>query len=161
MSLKKTRRPIEERLMSFSICLIVMLGGALGTLARYLISLAAAPISAELPWGTILINISGSFVIGFFGTLTLAQGRYPLSDTFRLFVMTGLCGGYTTFSAFSLQTLDLMRNGAAGRAFVNVFASVIFCLAAVSVGHWIAARLNGGAVQIAQTAIEEEARLDG
>jgi fluoride exporter len=146
-----------ERLMSFSTCLIVMLGGALGTLARYVISVAAAPISGNLPWGTILINVTGSFVIGLVATLTLTHGRYPTSDAFRLFVMTGLCGGYTTFSAFSLQTLDLLRSGATGRALVNVAASVVFCVAAAFLGYWIAAKLNGDALQIAGTAIEEEA----
>ncbi|WP_204279737.1 CrcB family protein, partial [Serratia marcescens] len=81
------------------------------------------------PWGTILINVTGSFAIGLFGTLTLAQGRYPASETLRLFVMIGLCGGYTTFSSFSLQTLDLMRNGAMVRAGVNIAASVALCVA--------------------------------
>ena len=70
--------------MSFKTCLLVMVGGALGTLARYLVSLAALPISENLPWGTIWINIAGSFVIGFFGTLTLAHGRYPASENVRL-----------------------------------------------------------------------------
>jgi len=143
--------------MSFSTCLIIMIGGALGTLARYLVSLLALPYSRELPWGTMLINISGSFVIGFFGTLTLAQGRYPLPETTRLFVMVGLCGGYTTFSSFSLQTLDLLRSGAMVRALVNITASVVLCIAAVAIGHLIAAQMNGGARQIAQLAIEEEA----
>ena len=76
--------------MSFTSCLIVMVGGALGTLARYVISVLALPISRELPWGTILINVTGSFIIGLFGTLTLAHGRYPVSENVRLFVMIGL-----------------------------------------------------------------------
>ena len=143
--------------MSFATCLFVIVGGAIGTLARYLISVAAAPYSQSLPWGTIWINILGSFVIGLFGTLTLAQGRFPVSENARLFVMVGLCGGFTTFSSFSLQTLDLMRNGATGRAAINVIASVVFCVAAVAAGHWLAAQLNVGAHQIAQADIEEEA----
>ena len=71
--------------MSLVTCLIIMLGGALGTLARYLLSLWALPISRDLPWGTILINVSGSFLIGLFGTLTLASGRVPVSENLRLF----------------------------------------------------------------------------
>jgi CrcB protein len=143
--------------MSLTTCLVVMLGGAIGALARYLLALWALPISGQLPLGTILINVIGSFVIGFFGTLTLAHGRYPVSETARLFVMVGICGGFTTFSSFSLQTLDLLRGGAAIRAAVNVTASVALCILAVAVGHILAAKLNGGAHEIAQIAIEEEA----
>ncbi len=142
--------------MSFSTCLIIMLGGALGTLARYLMSTAALPFSQNLPWGTICINILGSFIIGFFGTLTLAHGRFAVSENVRLFVMVGLCGGFTTFSSFSLQTLDLLRSGAVLRAALNVIASVVLCLAAVGLGHFIAAYFNAGARQIAQISIEEE-----
>jgi CrcB protein len=141
--------------VSFTTCLIIMLGGAFGTLARYLIGLAALPISQSLPWGTITINILGSFIIGLFGTLTLAHGRYPVSENFRLFVMIGFCGGFTTFSSFSLQTLDLLRNGAMARAAINVVASVVLCVAAVAVGHLIAAQFNSGAVAVAQIDIEE------
>ena len=142
--------------MSLMTCLIVMLGGAAGTLARYVISVLTLAISRELPWGTIIVNVTGSFVIGLFGTLTLAQGRFPLSENVRLFVMIGFCGGYTTFSSFSLQTLDLLRSGAIVRAAINIGASVALCVASVALGHAIAAKLNGGAVQIAQIAIEEE-----
>ena len=143
--------------MSFANCLLVMVGGALGTLARYLVSTWALPVSSQLPWGTIIINISGSLLIGFFGTLTLASGRYPASESLRLFVMIGLCGGYTTFSSFSLQTFDLLRAGGFGRAALNIGLSMVLCVGAVALGHVIAASLNGGATQIAQIAIEEEA----
>jgi fluoride exporter len=143
--------------MNFYTCLLIAAGGAIGTLARYGLSVIALPISKSLPWGTILINIVGSLVIGFFGTLTLASGRFPVSENMRLFVMVGLCGGFTTFSAFSLQTLDLMREGSIPRAAANILLSVILCIAAVAAGHILGARLNGGAQQIAQIAIEEEA----
>jgi fluoride exporter len=143
--------------MSFTACLVVIVGGALGSLARYLVALAAAPVSQSLPLGTIGINILGSFIIGFFGTLTLAHGRFPASDNMRLFVMVGLCGGFTTFSSFSLQTLDLMRKGAMVNAMINIVASVILCVMAVAAGHLLASQLNGGAKAIVQAAIEEEA----
>lgn len=143
--------------MSFTTCLIVMLGGAVGTFARYAISVLALPISRQLPWGTILINITGSFLIGLFGTLTLAHGRYPVSENVRLFVMIGICGGYTTFSSFSLQTLDLLRSGAMMRALVNIVLSVVLCVLAVALGHAIAAHWNGSDPRVAQIAIEEEA----
>jgi fluoride exporter len=141
--------------MSLTTCLIVMLGGALGTLARYLVGLAAVPISQDLPWGTIIINIVGSFIIGFFGTLTLAHGRFPASDNLRLFVMVGICGGFTTFSAFSLQTLDLLRAGAPFRAGVNIVASVVLCVLSVALGHYLATQANGEPHEVAQTEIEE------
>lgn len=143
--------------MSFTSCLIVMVGGALGTLARYVVSVLMLPVSKDLPWGTIVINVTGSFLIGLFGTLTLASGRYPVPENVRLFVMIGFCGGYTTFSSFSLQTLDLLRAGAMGRAFVNIAGSVVVCILAVAAGHAIASYFNGGAQKIAQAAIEEEA----
>jgi len=145
--------------MSFVTFLYVMIGGALGSLARYLISLLALPISRDLPWGTIGINIAGSFIIGFFGTLTLAQGRFPVSENMRLFVMVGICGGFTTFSSFSLQTLDLLRGGAMVRAGVNIVLSVALCVAAVAMGHFLAAGINGHAPQVAQLPIEEEANI--
>ena len=143
--------------LDFKTYLCVAVGGALGTLARFWVGLAALPISQDFPWGTLLINILGSFVIGFFGTLTLSAGRFPVSDPLRLFVMIGVCGGFTTFSSFSLQTLDLIRGGFLLRAIVNVTASVALCLCAVAVGHAIASSLNGGAKEIAQIKLEEDA----
>ena len=136
--------------------LAVALGGALGSVGRYWLGLLALPLSREMPWGTIGINAIGSFAIGFFGTLTLGSGRYPVPEAARLFFMVGVCGGFTTFSSFSLQTLDLLRGGGTARALVNVAASVLLCLGAVAVGHAIAASLNGGAQRVTQTAVEEE-----
>ena len=142
-------------MINLKLALLIALGGALGTLARYGVSLLAAPWSQSLPWGTIFINITGSFVIGFFGTLTLADGRHPVPEAVRLFVMVGLCGGYTTFSAFSLQTLDLLRAGALARASINVALSVVACILAVAAGYWIAAQFNVGAARVAQGSVEE------
>jgi len=137
--------------------LLIGLGGALGSIARYWIAVWALPISRQLPVGTILINVLGSFAIGFFGTFTLENGRYPVPEPARLFFMVGVCGGFTTFSSFSLQSFDLMRNGATGRALVNMALSVLLCLGAVALGHVSAASLNSNAARVAENASEEAA----
>ena len=129
----------------------VTIGSALGGLLRYALTRLTIGISTGVPFGTILINVIGSFVIGYFGTLTLQTGRYPVSDNLRLFVMVGICGGFTTFSSFSLQTFDLMRSGAWGKAAANVLLSVVLCIAAVGAGHMLAHRA------VAQDAIAETA----
>ena len=123
---------------------LIGVGGALGSVARAWMTLAVARIAgATFPWGTILINVLGSFVIGFFGTLTGgADGRFAAGAEARAFVMIGLCGGFTTFSSFSLQTLELLRHGRAGPALANVGLSVAVCLAAVTAGHYGAAALG-------------------
>ncbi len=135
----------------------VAIGGATGSVARYWVALLMMPYSKSLPWGTILINIVGSFAISFFGTLTVAGGRYPSPELWRLAFMVGICGGFTTFSSFSLQTLELLRAGAAGRALLNIGLSVILCLIAVTLGYLSAEHLNGGVEKIANIEIEEEA----
>jgi fluoride exporter len=145
--------------MSLYTCLLIMLGGALGTLIRYLISVQTSAAPHELPWSTIAINISGSFLLGFFGTFTLSNGKFPVSENIRLLVMVGICGGFTTFSSFSLQTFDLMRNGHFLRAAINIIGSVVLCICAVALGHLIAAQLNSHAPEITQLSIEEETSL--
>jgi CrcB protein len=132
----------------------VTVGSALGGLLRYAITRLTISISTGVPFGTILINVLGSFVIGYFGTLTLHSGRYPVSENVRLFVMVGVCGGFTTFSSFSLQSFDLARSGAWGRALANIVLSVILCLAAVAAGHRLAQHSSAD-VAIAETAEEE------
>ena len=119
--------------------LAVAAGGAAGSLLRWWGTLLAARIGwVEFPWSTIAINILGSFVIGWFAAATMPGGAHPASHELRLLVMTGLCGGFTTFSAFSLQTLDLLRSGAFTAAAANVLLSVLLCLAATAAGHWLA-----------------------
>jgi CrcB protein len=123
--------------------LAVALGGALGTVARYFVSGVVANAFGEtFPWGTLIINVTGSFVIGFFGTLTGPDGRLMVSGTARQFVMVGLCGGYTTFSSFSLQTLNLMSDGEWAHASGNVLGSVALCLLFVWLGSISATMLN-------------------
>jgi CrcB protein len=121
----------------------VALGSALGGMARYGAGMAAARLwGIAFPWGTILINVAGSFIIAFFGALTLPGGPLPASAGLRVFVMVGLCGGFTTFSSFSLQTLELARNDAWGAAFLNVALSVALCLLAAAAGYLLAARIG-------------------
>jgi len=121
----------------------VAIGGALGTAARYWISgLVAQSIGETFPWGTLIINVTGSFVIGFFAALTGPDGRLFVGSTTRQFVMTGICGGYTTFSSFSLQTLNLANNGEWLRSGTYIIASVALCLIAVWVGALAAGAIN-------------------
>lgn len=123
--------------------LAVALGGALGTMARFFVSgLVANAFGETFPWGTLIINITGSFVIGFFATLTAPEGRLLVSGTVRQFVMVGLCGGYTTFSSFSLQTLNLVRDGEWAPAAGNMLGSVAFCMIGVWLGAVSAAAIN-------------------
>jgi fluoride exporter len=121
----------------------VALGGALGTTARYWLSgVVARSVGETFPWGTMVINISGSFVIGFFGALTGPDGRWFVGSNARQFVMIGICGGYTTFSSFSLQTLNLANDGEWVRAGANIGLSVALCLIAVWVGVVLASLIN-------------------
>jgi CrcB protein len=117
----------------------VAFGSAVGGVARYWIGVAVARLAGDaFPWGTLLINVVGSFVIGYFGTLTAADGLRPTGIEARLFVMVGLCGGFTTFSSFSLQTIDLLRGGENARALAYIVFSVAFCLAGTVVGSYLA-----------------------
>ena len=124
---------------AISATLWVALGSAIGGVARYWVGVVVARLAGEtFPWGTLLINIVGSFVIAYFGTLTASEGLRPASIEARLFVMVGLCGGFTTFSSFSLQTVDLLRGGEQGRALAYIVASVVFCLVGTAIGHYAA-----------------------
>ncbi len=121
----------------------IALGGAIGSVMRYwLAELVAALVDSPFPWATVITNITGSFIIGFYATLTGPEGRLLASPVQRQFVMVGICGGYTTFSAFSLQTLSLAQDGDWLRAGANVGASVVLCLIGVWLGHVAAASLN-------------------
>lgn len=121
----------------------IAIGSALGGLARYGCSLlAVAWLGPAFPWGTIVINILGSFVIGWFATLTGPDGRLLVSSVVRQFVMVGICGGYTTFSAFSLETLTLLQRGSLAGAAANAGLSLLLCLVAAWAGHKVAEAAN-------------------
>ena len=121
----------------------IIAGSAIGGALRYLISgVIALQFGETFPWGTLVVNVTGSFVIGFFATLTAPDGRVLASPQTRQFVMTGICGGYTTFSSFSLQTLNLARDEEWLYAGGNIVGSVVLCLLFVWLGHIAAVALN-------------------
>ncbi|MFY9642699.1 MAG: fluoride efflux transporter CrcB [Rhodomicrobium sp.] len=128
--------------------LYIALGGAIGSAGRaWTANTAVRLLGPHFPWGTIFINGVGSFVIGFFGALTVNGARFEAHSDARAFVMIGICGGFTTFSSFSLQTLDLARDGKLGAAFANVAFSLVLCLFAVTAGYLSAEAINSGATQ--------------
>jgi CrcB protein len=119
----------------------VALGGALGSLARFWLAAAIAVLTGpRLPWGTLLINVLGSFVIGLVAAVTLLPARVAMHPDVRVFLMVGICGGFTTFSAFSLQTLELLQSGAVGAALGYMTGSLLLCVGAVWVG-WLLGRV--------------------
>jgi fluoride exporter len=119
------------------------LGGALGSIARFWASgVVARHFGETFPWGTLLVNVSGSFIIGFFAHATGPDGGWLAAPSVRQFVMMGILGGYTTFSSFSLQTLNLARDGEYLRAGANTVLSVSLCLVCVWLGHVLATFVN-------------------
>ena len=121
----------------------VGLGASLGSVARYLGSLGALHLLGPgFAWGTLAVNVLGSFLIGLYSTLTEPDGRLMASPATRQFVLAGFCGGFTTFSIFSLETLLLVERGAFALAAINVAVSVILWLLAVWLGYRIGVRMN-------------------
>jgi CrcB protein len=126
--------------------LVIGLGGALGSMARFglasLVDLTAQKGAPVYFWGTMLVNITGCFLIGFIFTISDTEGRFYLSPLQRQFIMIGILGGYTTFSSFTLQTLLLAQDGQWGQAAANVVLSVVLCLVGVFLGALLAGHLN-------------------
>jgi len=119
----------------------VAVGGALGSVARFWLTGAMTALTGpRFPWGTLLINVAGSFVIGLVASVTLTPARISMHPDIRIFLMTGVCGGFTTFSAFSLQTLDLLQTGDAVPAFGYAIGSVVLCVVGTYCG-WLLGRL--------------------
>jgi fluoride exporter len=133
-------RPARE---TFILYLAVSIGSVIGSVLRAVASMAAlACLGAGFPWGTLLVNVLGSFVIGFYATLTEPGGRVFAGTRQRQFVMTGIFGGFTTFSMFSLETLFLMQSGNWPAAGLNIGVSIVTWLGSVWLGHVFASRLN-------------------
>jgi fluoride exporter len=122
----------------------IAIGGALGSVARFWLSGAIGQrVGETFPWGTMVVNITGSFLIGLFATMTGSDGKWLVPVNFRLFFIYGVCGGYTTFSSFSIQTLTLARDGEWLWAGANVLLSVVLCLIGVWIGHLLGVWVSG------------------
>jgi fluoride exporter len=125
------------------IYLWIAFGSALGGLGRYVFGGWVQRLAGPgFPWGTLLVNIVGCTFIGWFAQLSGPDSRLLVATRTRQFVMIGICGGFTTFSSFSLETLNLMREGEASRAAMNVALSVALCLIGVWLGHMLATVMN-------------------
>jgi fluoride exporter len=119
--------------MNLQFIIAVAIGGAIGSVSRYLVGIGSGEIfGRDFPWGTLIINVTGSFLIGAF--VGLFAARWELSQAMRIFLTVGICGGYTTFSTFSLDAYYLIERGQTCASFAYMVASV-----ALSVGALIAA----------------------
>jgi CrcB protein len=122
---------------------IIAMGGVLGSLLRWAVALILLPFTGELlPWATLFANVTGCFAIGFYATLTGPDGRVFVGPRMRQFFTTGICGGYTTYSGFGLETVHLFLSGDERSAAIYVAISVVGWLAAVWLGDEVARRLN-------------------
>ena len=152
MTQHRPRRPGESRAAAAprsalrdtaALYAAVAAGSMIGGVLRALASLALADrLESGFPWATLFVNVTGSFAIGVYAALSGPDGRLSVGPRQRHFVMTGICGGYTTFSAFSLETLRLLQAGHLSAAGLNICASVAGSLAAVWLGHALAVRCN-------------------
>jgi CrcB protein len=113
----------------------VALGGAIGSVGRFWLTAAMEALTGpRFPWGTLLINVLGSLMIGLVAGITLTPARIAVHPDIRIFLMTGICGGFTTFSAFSLQTLELLQSGDTIPAFGYAIGSVVLCVVGTYAG---------------------------
>lgn len=121
----------------------VAIGGALGSMMRYGFSGVVAQLTGgTFPYGTMFVNVSGALLIGIFASLSVPESRFFIAAPARIFLMTGICGGYTTFSTFSLESFNLLRQGEVRSAFANMLLSVVLCIFAVWIGYAAAFALS-------------------
>ncbi|MEQ1953511.1 fluoride efflux transporter CrcB [Mesorhizobium sp. CN2-181] len=116
--------------------LLVAVGGGIGAALRHLVNMGAMRLGTSFPWGTLAINIVGCFIMGVF--IEVLARRFNASNELRLFFATGILGGFTTFSAFSLDFALLWERGAMGSAAFYAAASLLGTLVAVFLGLWLA-----------------------
>jgi CrcB protein len=121
---------------------VVTLGGVIGSLLRWALALVLPMAEGDLPWATFVANASGCLVIGFYAALTGPDGRLFVGPRMRQFVMIGICGGYTTFSGFSLETFQFLSTGDGRSAALYLSISLASWLAAVWLGDVLARQLN-------------------
>lgn len=114
-------------------------GSALGAVARHLCAILIGVEPGTFPWSTFAVNCAGAFLIGVIAVLTADGGRWPISPVLRAFAVAGFCGGFTTFSIFSLEALHLLEFGRADLAGLYVGASLVAWMASV----WIGVRSAG------------------
>jgi fluoride exporter len=134
------RYPVVVKVL-MGVWLAVGIGGAIGSIGRFWLAAAMTSLTGpRFPWGTLLINVLGSGIIGLVAGFTLTPDRVGLHPDVRIFLMTGVCGGFTTFSAFSLQTLELMQSGETVPALGYAVGSVVLCVLA-TYGGWVLGRL--------------------
>ena len=116
--------------------LLVFVGGGIGSVFRYLLSgWVYNIIGTEFPYGTLVVNVIGCFVIGFF--MTMAEDRFLISPSFRIFFAVGVLGGFTTFSTFNFETLELLKEGAFALGLLNVGGSIILGLSSAWIGAMV------------------------
>ena len=120
-------------------CLVVGAGGFLGALLRHVVGLLPIRPENGFPVHTLSINILGSFAIGVIAALAARLGHHP-DVRWILFLKVGLCGGFTTFSSFSLESVHLFRSGGAWPGALYILISLIGCLGAVLAGQWLVSR---------------------
>ncbi|MCB8878918.1 fluoride efflux transporter CrcB [Acidisoma cellulosilytica] len=122
--------------MNATTYLLIAAGGAVGSVGRAWVGTQVARmLGMGFPWGTMIINVVGSAIIGIVAATALASSRSVGGPEVRIFLMVGFCGGFTTFSSFSLQTFELLREGRMAAAFANIVLSVGICLIASAAGY--------------------------
>lgn len=126
------------------LALLVFIGSGIGGTLRYGVNLASARwLGADFPWGTFAVNVAGSFIMGAVAAFFFVRSGQPGTAEWRLFLTTGILGGFTTFSAFTLDTIYLWERGETLAAVAYVVGSVLISLAALFAGLWLVRALAG------------------